>query len=118
MKGLKANLPKKGGWAVAANFKILFHKSESSLHLKLLGTLDGRSALELLNTLKLNRFGASRVFIHTASLNKIDPFGQSLFRSHFNEVKAKSVSFLFTGEKALDLAPGGTLRGGESYAEC
>jgi hypothetical protein len=111
-------LAKKGGWAVAADFRILLHKCESSLHLKLLGTLDKCSALELLNTLKLNSYGASRVFIHTAGLNEIDPFGQSLFRSHFNELKAKSVSFLFTGEKAFELAPGGTLRGGESYAEC
>jgi len=90
---------------VAANFRILFHKSESSLHLKLLGTLDGSSALELLNTLKVKTFGASRVFIHTAGLNEIDPFGQSLFRSHFNELKAIATPFLFTGEKAFELAP-------------
>jgi hypothetical protein len=90
---------------VAVDFRILFHKTENSLHLKLLGTLDGGSALELLSTLKLKTFGASRVFIHTASLSEIDPFGQSLFRSHFNEMEIRPASFLFTGEKAFDLAP-------------
>jgi ABC-type transporter Mla MlaB component len=92
---------------VSADFRILFHKTENSLHLKLLGTLDGNSALELLNTLNLKTFGASRVFIHTAGLKEIDPSGQSLFRSHFNDLKARVASFLFTGEKAFELAPEG-----------
>jgi hypothetical protein len=95
----------RGECAVAADFKILFHKSESSLHLKLLGTLDGSSAVELLNTLKVNSLRASRVFIHTASLGGIDPFGLSLFRTRFDEVKSKSTSFVFTGDKAFQLVP-------------
>jgi hypothetical protein len=107
MSGLEADLAKKGGSAMAAYFRILFHKSESSLHFKLLGTLDGSSALQLLNTLKLNSFGARRVFIHTAGLNEIDPSGQSLFRSHFDEIETRAASFLFTGEKAFELAPKG-----------
>ena len=92
---------------MAADFRILFHKTENSLHLKLLGTLDRNSALELLNTLKIRTFGASRVFIHTSGLSQIDPFGQSLFRSQFDDIKARVGSFLFTGEKALHLAPQG-----------
>jgi hypothetical protein len=101
----KAALVKKGGPAMAANFRIAVHRDDASLHLKLLGTFDGSFAEELIQTLNRNRLGVTRIFIHTSSLSEIHPFGRAVFRSRFSEIGDRTIAFLFTGENASELAP-------------
>jgi hypothetical protein len=55
---------------MAKYFRIAIQRSSDTLHLKLIGEFDGRSAHELLNTIQKNRNGASRIFIHTSSLKR------------------------------------------------
>jgi len=90
---------------MAANFKIFVHKNSENLHLKLIGDFDGSSAHELLNVLKSNCIGASKVFIHTSCLKHIYPFGREIFHKKLEALTCRSVSVLFTGEEALQLAP-------------
>jgi hypothetical protein len=90
---------------VANNFKILVHRDGSSLHLKLKGDFDGGSAHELLNVLKSRMGGASRIFIHTSCLNQVHAFGQNVLHSNLDLIDGRAICFIFTGEKASQLAP-------------
>jgi len=89
---------------VAANFRILRHMTSQSLHLRLEGDFDGTSAHELLNCVT-HRRNPSRIFIHTAGLRKINPFGSDLFRSRMGFFKQALPQLVFTGVWAGTLAP-------------
>lgn len=88
---------------MAANFRIVTHRNDENLHMKLLGDFDGSSAWELINSLDAHRFGISRVFIHTNSLKHVDPFGRGILEKNLNDVTGISIRVIFTGEKASEL---------------
>ena len=90
---------------MASNFKISTQKEKHQLHLTLIGDFDGISAHQLLNVLKRNLEGFSRVFIHTNGLKSIHPFGRDTFHSHLGALKAKSRGLVFLGENAGEIAP-------------
>ncbi len=90
---------------MAANFNIFVHKNSENLHLKLMGDFDGSSACELLNVLKNNCIGASKVFIHTSCLKHINPFDRKIFHKNLEALNSQSISVLFTGAEAPQLAP-------------
>jgi hypothetical protein len=91
-------------------FKILIHRNEGCLHLKLYGEFDGEAAQELLNILKRRTRTVSRVFIHTSSLRELHPVGTALFKKRCEGYRWKSTSLIFTGEHADYLAPSGSTR--------
>jgi anti-anti-sigma regulatory factor len=95
---------------MGTNFKILIHRNENCLHLKLHGEFDGKAAQELLNILRHRGLKKSRVFIHTSSLSQVQPFGTALFKDRCAGLLDKSVSLIFTGEHAARLAPRGSTR--------
>jgi len=90
---------------MAGNFRISVHKNSDNLHLKLAGDFDGSSACQLINSLKERKGGVSRIFIHTDCLEEIYPFGRDVFQSDLDNFNAQPVNFIFTGEKASQLAP-------------
>jgi anti-anti-sigma regulatory factor len=91
-------------------FKILIHPNENCLHLKLHGEFDGKAAEELLDILKSRGSKRSRVFIHTSSLSRVQPFGTAVFKDRCVGLVDESVSLIFTGEHAARLAPKGSTR--------
>ena len=90
---------------MASNFRILLHQNSDSIHLKLIGDFDGSSAHELLNTIKTHSTNANKVFIHTAGLKAVHPFGKAVFHNNFNEVTKQDIKFIFTGENRNTLEP-------------
>ena len=92
---------------MATNFKISVHRNSDNLHLKLSGDFDGTSAHEVLNLLKRNCRGTSRVFIHTNCLNQIHPFGQSVFRKNLGFLRGQPIVVSFTGDYSTLLSPDG-----------
>jgi hypothetical protein len=90
---------------MANNFRIMVHRNSESLHLKLTGDFDGTSAYELIEAMKRNCNGSSRVFIHTNCLKNVYPFGRNVFLNNLGEVKRQVAFIVFTGEKASKLAP-------------
>ncbi len=90
---------------MACNFRISVKKNSDNLHLKLTGDFDGSSALQLIENLKKNSHNVSRVFIHTNCLRNIHPFGRHIFQRNFNDLDRKTLSVVFTGENAAQLAP-------------
>ena len=90
---------------MASNFKILIHRNDENLHLKLIGDFDGSSAWELINGMKRHCHGISRIFIHTNCLKHVHPFGRDILHKNLLAPIAKSVRVVFTGDKATQLAP-------------
>ena len=90
---------------MASNFKILFHRNAENLHLKLLGDFDGSSAWELINGLKKNCYGITRIFIHTNCLKHVHPLGREVLQRYLSPPLGKSIRIVFTGEKASQMAP-------------
>jgi len=90
---------------MAANFKIVSHRSSDSLHLKLEGDFDGTSACELLNVLRGIPRCINKVLVHTCSLRQIHPFGQDTFHGNLYTLKEIPVRLIFAGKNSAPMAP-------------
>ncbi len=83
---------------MATNFRIFVHRNSDSLHLKLIGDFDVTSVQDLVNVLRNNCRGASRVFIHTNCLNAVNPFACEVLSSQINAIKSQFKRVEFTGQ--------------------
>ena len=95
---------------MASGFKVLIHRDEGSLHLKLKGDLDVAGADELIKLLQRNSADARRVFIHTSCLSRIDPCVREQLEKAFKDLHIPSHSTLFTGDNAGLIAPEESMR--------
>jgi hypothetical protein len=93
---------------MASNFRISAHRNSDNLHLKLLGDFDGSSACELVNEIKKNS-EVKKIFIHTNSLESINPFCSDTFQKNLVGLNLQPTRVLFTGERAGDLSPDRTM---------
>jgi len=86
---------------MASNFGISVYRINKNLQLKLSGDFDGSSALQLLGLMRncLNETG--KIFIHTDSISRIEPFGLNIFRYNLGSLVKHAIKFVFTGENAL-----------------
>ena len=57
----------------------------------------------MINSLNVQRFGISRVFIHTNSVKHVDPFGRGILEKNLYDLIGRSIRVVFTGEKASEL---------------
>lgn len=90
---------------MASNFRILSHRKNDGLHLKLIGDFDGSSAYELLNALEESCGYVIRIFIHTGTLKRVHPFGREVFRNNLSVLRRQPGKLVFTGEKKQEIAP-------------
>ena len=90
---------------MASNFRILMHQNGDNLHLKLIGDFDTSSAGQLIELLTHGRRRASRIFIHTATLREIHPFGAKIFREDLATRMPDPDPLVFTGEGAAVMSP-------------
>jgi hypothetical protein len=90
---------------MASNFRISINRNSNRLELKLAGDFDGTSACELLNVLKEKCDGVDSVLVNTSRLKEIYPFGQDTFHNNLYRLKKKAIRLVFTGKKAMSLAP-------------
>ena len=90
---------------MANNVHIFVHRDGGSLHLKLFDDFEMNSVQKVLCALKRNCHGVARVYIHTSCLMKIFSFDRNVFQKKLDIMKSKSISVIFTGESASQLAP-------------
>jgi len=90
---------------MAGNFKIVIHRNDESLHLRLEGDFDGSSAQQLLCMMADNGNNVRRVFIHTNGLKEIHPFGKAVFQKNLRDFMRQQQDLVFTGNKSLEIAP-------------
>jgi len=89
---------------MASNFRIYVQRNSDDLHIKLEGDFDGTSAHQLLNAMKENQRGVTKIFIDTSLLEYIYPFGRDVFHNNLKAVGIQRISLLFTGDSALKAA--------------
>jgi hypothetical protein len=84
---------------MADNFKILIHRNDDNVHMKLSGDFDKSSAYELLNHLRKCCPKFATIFIHTDCLKRVIPFGLGVFRHNLSELYTKHIrSYFYRGE--------------------
>lgn len=86
------------GMPMASNFRILFHETRNSLHLKLFGDFDGNSAHELFNAIIDRGIGFYQIFIDTDDLNTIHEFGRDVFQKKFGRSNNRFSKLVFIGK--------------------
>lgn len=89
---------------MATNFRISVHRNSDSLHLKLIGDFDESYVQDLVNILRNNSNGASRVFIHTNCLKELNPLACDVLSSQLSPFKGQFKCVTFTGEHADKIA--------------
>jgi anti-anti-sigma regulatory factor len=92
---------------MASNFRIYVQRNSDDLHIKLEGDFDGTSACQLLNVMKENQSGVTKIFIDTSLLDYIYPFGRDVFHNNLKAVDVQRISLLFTGDSSLQPAQEG-----------
>ena len=95
----------KGGIPIASNFRILFHETRDSLHLKLTGDFDGNSAHELFNSLIEHGADFYQIFIDTNDLKTIHQFGRDVFQKKLGSFNKQFGNLIFMGENGHKIAP-------------
>jgi hypothetical protein len=90
---------------MALNFSMSIQQNPSSLNLRLVGDFDGTSACELLNLLAERSGSTGKAVIDTRGLHRVYPFGVDTFHKNLHVLKGTSSSLVFTGEKAVAIAP-------------
>jgi anti-anti-sigma regulatory factor len=90
---------------MAKNFSITAHTTSGALYLALGGDFDGISAHELIDVLRQNSTQYAKIFIDTATMGDIHPFGVDVLQSYFDRLKGSPAEFVFTGEHAARLTP-------------
>jgi len=96
---------------MASNFRIYVQKNSNDLHIKLEGDFDGTSAHQLLNAMKENQCGVTKIFIDTSLVDYIYPFGRDVFHNNLKAVDVQRISLLFTGDSTLQPAQEGNRLG-------
>lgn len=89
---------------MATNFRIFIHRNSDSLHLKLIGDFDVTSVQDLVNLLRNNCRGASRVFIHTDCLDVVNPFAWGMLSSQIRAIKSQFKRVEVTGQHSGKIA--------------
>lgn len=79
-------------------FKILIHRNEGSAHFKLIGEFNDKAAKELIDALRRHSRGASKIFIHTDSLDEVSDYDSPyLINSLLDGSNGLSAKILLTG---------------------
>jgi anti-anti-sigma regulatory factor len=82
---------------MASNFRILFHETKDSLHLKLFGDFDGNSAHELINAILDRGIGFYQILIDTDDLNTIHQFGREVLEKKIGRSNKQFSKLVFIG---------------------
>jgi hypothetical protein len=90
---------------MAARFSILVHRNDESAHFKLIGDFDDSAASELIDSLRINSGGASKIFIHTDSLDGIAGYDAKNFRNRLNASNGFAAKILSTGRYSNIFSP-------------
>jgi hypothetical protein len=89
---------------MSANFRILIHRNDDYLHMKLVGDFDGTAAHELLNHIRKYYPKFSTIFVHTNCFRELVPFGVGVFNSHLGDLDKNRLRLVFTGENAAQFS--------------
>ena len=71
---------------MSTDFQMNYHHNKDNLHVKMQGIFDGNSAHELLNLFLREYRCGGRVFVDTAGVSEVLPFGSKVQRCHIHAI--------------------------------
>ena len=92
---------------MSTDFQMHYRHNKTNLHVRVKGTFDGTSAHELLNLFQ-REYRGGNVFVDTAALGEIMPFGKNILQSRLCQTPVQAASLFFKGEKGFAVAPSGS----------
>jgi len=90
---------------LAPNYQIISYKFEGSFYLKLTGDFDGKTAQDLINTLKKHDKASGDIFVDTNNLKAIRPFDRIVFQKNLNDIKKQLKRLIIFGVNKHQIAP-------------
>ena len=93
---------------MSADFQMLFRHNNDNLHVRMLGVFDGNSAHELLNLFLREYRSGGRVFVDTACVREVMPFGSKVLQARLCQTPVPASQLFFKGEKGFRIAPSGS----------
>ncbi len=93
---------------MSADFHMQYHHNKDNLHVRMRGVFDGSSAHELLNLLLKEYRCGGRVFVDTAELRDIVPFGGKVLQARLCKTPVPAAQLFFKGENGFQIAPSGS----------
>lgn len=90
------------------NCQISFRHSHGNLHIETKGGFDGDAAEKLLKLFCTEYHVGSRIFVDTAGVEDIHPFGRKVLTDGLPGTSVPVSSLFFKGEKGFDMAPDGS----------
>ena len=87
------------------NFKILVHRNDDKLHLKLGGKFDKNAARKLIGLVEGYAGKFSAIFIHTSGLDEVNPSSLEACRAAMLYMQCGSTMITATGDHGADLVP-------------
>ena len=83
---------------MASKCRIFLHRTKDSIHLKLDGVLNGKSANELLQNLMTHSTGFCNIFIYTDDIMTVYPSGRDILQRNLEIFRKKCRKLVFVGE--------------------
>ena len=83
---------------MSTDFQMNYHHNKDNLHVKMQGIFDGNSAHELLNLFLREYRCGGRVFVDTAGVSEVLPFGSKVLQARLCQTPVPASQLFFKGE--------------------
>ena len=93
---------------MSTDFQMNYHHNKDNLHVKMQGIFDGNSAHELLNLFLREYRCGGRVFVDTAGVSEVLPFGSKVLQARLCQTPVPASQLYFKGENGFNMAPSGS----------
>ena len=90
---------------MSTDFQMNYHHNKDNLHVKMQGIFDGNSAHELLNLFLREYRCGGRVFVDTAGVSEVLPFGSKVLQARLCQTPVPASQLFFKGENGFNMAP-------------
>ena len=94
---------------MSTDFQMNYHHNKDNLHVKMQGIFDGNSAHELLNLFLREYRCGGRVFVDTAGVSEVLPFGSKVLQARLCQTPVPASQLFFKGENGLTWRPPGAV---------
>ena len=88
---------------MSTDFQMNYHHNKDNLHVKMQGIFDGNSAHELLNLFLREYRCGGRVFVDTAGVSEVLPFGSKVLQARLCQTPVPASQLFFKGENGFAL---------------
>lgn len=94
---------------MSTDFQMNYHHNKDNLHVKMQGIFDGNSAHELLNLFLREYRCGGRVFVDTAGVSEVLPFGSKVLQARLCQTPVPASQLFFKGENGFNMRPPGAV---------